>query len=334
MTSSTGPNTSGAESFAGFGKFVPGFDFLQNLVAQTAANAAQNSPAAAQSIPGLGSWIAPTLNVEELDRRIKELKTVQFWLDQNATALKATITALEVQKMTLSTLKDMNFSMTEVANAFKIKVPGAPEVAGASASDKSKSFAGLEIPATIFGHPAAEAQTNAAQAQPTAQPENAAAPADASISRVDPMQWWGALTQQFQSIAADAIKDVAQKAATAPVGMPAEPVSGPVVQGNSLADQAMAAMAASREALAQSTRKTLEDGAALMGKSLKQSAWPMPGAAVAVKKAVKKPAAKPVTSSAASPRAKATAPKPALAVLKKAPAKSIAKPSAARKTLR
>ena len=334
MTSSTSPNTGGAEGFAGFGKFVPGFDFLQNLVAQTAANAAQNSPASAQSMPGLGSWIAPTLNVEELDRRIKELKTVQFWLDQNATALKATITALEVQKMTLSTLKDMNFSMTEVANAFKIKVPGAPEAAGASASDKSKLFAGLEIPATIFGHPAAEAQTNAAQAQPTAQPENAAAPADASVSRVDPMQWWGALTQQFQSIAADAMKDVAQKAATAPVGMPADPVSGPVVQGNSLADQAMAAMAASREALAQSTRKTLEDGAALMGKSLKQSAWPMPDAAVAVKKAVKKPAAKAVTSSAASPRAKATALKPASAALKKAPAKSAAKPSATRKTLR
>ena len=338
MTSSTSPNTGGAEGFAGFGKFVPGFDFLQNLVAQTTANAVQNSPAAAQSMPGLGSWIAPTLNVEELDRRIKELKTVQFWLDQNATALKATITALEVQKMTLSTLKDMNFSMTEVANAFKIKVPGAPEAAGASASDKSKLFAGLEIPATIFGHPAAEVQTNAAQAQPaaqpTAQPANAAAPADASASRVDPMQWWGALTQQFQSIAADAMKDVAQKAATAPVGMPADPVSGPVAQGNSLADQAMAAMAASRKALAQSTRKTLEDGSALMGKSLKQSSWPMPGAAVAVKKAVKKPAAKPVTSSTASPRAKATAPKPASAALKKAPVKSAAKPSATRKTLR
>ena len=148
------------------------------------------------------------------------------------------------------------------------------------------------------------------------------------------MQWWGALTQQFQSIAADAMKDVAQKAAPAPVGMPADPVPGPVAQGNSLADQAMAAMAASREALAQSTRKTLQDGAALMGKSLKQSAWPVPGAAVAVKKAIKKPAAKPAISSTASPRAKPVAPKPASAVLKKAPAKSTAKPSAARKPLR
>ena len=97
----------------GFGKFVPGFDFLQNL----AKGATQNIP----QMPNLGNWVAPTLNVEELDKRIDELKAVQFWLDQNAMALKATIQALEVQKMTLATLKGMNFNMGDVANAFKLK---------------------------------------------------------------------------------------------------------------------------------------------------------------------------------------------------------------------
>ena len=97
----------------GFGKFVPGFDFLQNL----AKGASQNIP----QLPNLGNWVAPTLNVEELDKRIEELKAVQFWLDQNAMALKATIQALEVQKMTLATLKGMNFNMGDVANAFKLK---------------------------------------------------------------------------------------------------------------------------------------------------------------------------------------------------------------------
>jgi hypothetical protein len=72
-------------------------------------------------MPNLGNWVAPTLNVEELDKRIEELKAVQFWLDQNAMALKATIQALEVQKMTLATLKGMNFNMGDVANAFKLK---------------------------------------------------------------------------------------------------------------------------------------------------------------------------------------------------------------------
>ncbi|MGH8822632.1 MAG: PhaM family polyhydroxyalkanoate granule multifunctional regulatory protein, partial [Rhodoferax sp.] len=97
----------------GFGKLIPGFDFLQTL----AKGATQNIP----QLPNLGNWVAPTLNVEELEKRIDELKAVQFWLDQNAMALKATIQALEVQKMTLATLKGMNFNVGDVANAFKLK---------------------------------------------------------------------------------------------------------------------------------------------------------------------------------------------------------------------
>jgi len=110
----------------GFGKFVPGFDFLQNL-SQTASKAAP----AAGGIPGMSNWVAPTLSVEEIDKRIQELKAVQFWLEQNGTALKATIQALEVQKMTLTTLQGMNVSMADLAKAFTVKPPeaAAPEPA-------------------------------------------------------------------------------------------------------------------------------------------------------------------------------------------------------------
>src|SRR6185436_3981763 len=97
----------------GFAKLVPGFDFLQNL----AKGASQSLP----QLPNLSNWIAPTLNVEELEKRITELKAVHFWLDQNSKALGATIQALEVQKMTLATLQGMNFSMGELANALKLK---------------------------------------------------------------------------------------------------------------------------------------------------------------------------------------------------------------------
>ncbi|RYY94256.1 MAG: hypothetical protein EOO24_25130, partial [Comamonadaceae bacterium] len=97
-----------------FANFVPGFDFLKNL----AAGGAGGTPGAVPGLPGLASWVAPTLSVEEVDKRIQELKTVQFWLDQNLNALKATIQALEVQKMTLSTLKGMNVRMEDLANSF------------------------------------------------------------------------------------------------------------------------------------------------------------------------------------------------------------------------
>ena len=206
-------DSSSNSSFAGFGKFVPGFDFLQNLATQAtqaAGSAAQKIP----QLPNLGNWVAPTINVEELDRRIDELKAVQFWLDQNATALKATIQALEVQKMTLATLKGMNFNMGDVANAFKLKV--ADTVAGGvqRAADKAKTFSGLEIPASIFqaGNNtqqqtgSTENSTNEVDAKETAK-----APAVGGV--VDPMQWWGALTQQFQAIAADAMKEAAKKTA-------------------------------------------------------------------------------------------------------------------------
>jgi hypothetical protein len=167
----------------GFGKFVPGFDFLQNI----AKGASQALPA----MPQLSNWIAPTLSVEELDKRIGELKAVHFWLEQNSKALAATVQALEVQKMTLATLKGMNFNMGEVANALKLK-----------AADSMLGGAEKLTEATA-------ATTKASRKKPAAKAAaKTAAPKDVS-GVVDPMQWWGALTQQFQQIAANAMKDAA-----------------------------------------------------------------------------------------------------------------------------
>ena len=162
------------QQHSGFGQFIPGFDFLQNL----AKGGAQAMP----QMPGLSNWIAPTLNVEELDKRIGELKAVRFWLDQNATAVGATIQALEVQKMTLATLQGMNVRMADLAESMKLK-PDAPAAAA----------------------PAAKAATAAKGAGGAdGQPDQAKV--------VDPVQWWGALTQQFQQIAATAMQEVAATA--------------------------------------------------------------------------------------------------------------------------
>ena len=176
-------------TFPDFGKLVPGFDFLKNLTQQAAASPPPGMP----GMPGmaqLGGWVAPTLNVEELDKRITELKAVQFWLDQNASALKATIQALEVQKMTLVALQGMNVNMNEMAQAFTARMPGAAAAAPAPA------------PA-----PAAAA---AAAAAPEAEADSATKPAE-TPGAVDPLQWWGALTQQFQHIASSAMKEAAAR---------------------------------------------------------------------------------------------------------------------------
>ena len=170
---------------SGFGKFVPGFDFLQNLGKGTPQQ---------QAVPNLSSWVAPTLNVEELDKRIGELKAVSFWLDQNAKALAATIQALELQKMTLATLKGMNFNMAEIANALKLTPAG-----GAPAGDGSVAGAAKDAVAK------ARAKKNATPAT-----DNGHVGKTASGGVVDPLQWWGALTTQFQEIAAGAMREAAK----------------------------------------------------------------------------------------------------------------------------
>ena len=175
-----------------FGKIVPGFDFLQNLT----TSAVSGASAAIPQLPGMGSWVAPTLSVEELDKRIDELKAVQFWLDQNAMALKATIQALEVQKMTLATLKSMNFNIGELANAFKFKAtePSASKVQKVAEKVAEKA---VDVDAPV-----------AALKAVGETPDAAATPASVPVAGViDPVQWWGSLTQQFQNIAAAAMKE-------------------------------------------------------------------------------------------------------------------------------
>ena len=167
-----------------FSKFVPGFDFLQSLTQ------GKSNP-----LPGPAAWVAPTLDPKELDKRIEELKAVQFWLDQNATALKATIQALEVQKMTLATLKGMNLDVDAMAKAF-------------------------QFPTAAPAAPAAKAPPQP-EAPPAAEPSPAKKPFEdafkaSATPAVDPVQLWTSLTQQFQQIAAGAMQEVAKQAAKAP----------------------------------------------------------------------------------------------------------------------
>ena len=311
-------------SFPDFGRLVPGFDFLQNLTKQ-AAGVSQAVP----QLPNLANWIAPTLNVEELDKRVQELKAVQFWLDQNAAALKATIQALEVQKMTLATLKGMNFNMGDLANAFKLKVGDSVAGGVQQVADKAKSFAGLDIPPSTYAAEKAEAaavqdagdaakasidtssRAKGSTAKP-AKPAEPAAPAPAGLA--DPMQWWGALTQQFQAIAANAMQEAAKNTA---MDMTKTMAKDAVKTATSIGSGLAKNMAAT-------TSKTIADGArAAMGTAL-GSVWPKPGLAksaataapapggsrkaAASRKAVDKPQTKPATRKIVARKSAATKP--------------------------
>lgn len=200
-----------------FGQMLPGFDFLQKLAA---SGAGATGPAA---------WALPTVDVEELDKRITELKAVQFWLEQNLVALKATVQALEVQKMTLTALRSMNLGMGEIAKAFALSTEEAADAAeGAVPAEETAAPGGHDASSWPYSRDEAAAQEEppapAAEAEPTPRPARAAKRAsragaatrqaavdpEAAAAVTDPMLWWGALTQQFQQIATEALQEAAR----------------------------------------------------------------------------------------------------------------------------
>ncbi len=145
--------------------------------------------AASSAIPNLGgqgtsassNWTMPTLDPEELDKRIQDLKTVQFWLEQNARMIGMTIQTLEVQRMTLETLKGMKVPLDAIRESLKVR------------------------PQDIS--PAPTATPEEPEAPPTASaPGSEAASAPAADGPVNPMQWWSTLTEQFSHLAQQAVQ--------------------------------------------------------------------------------------------------------------------------------
>ncbi len=254
--------------FSAFSQYIPGFDFLQNLARQATGVTPGLQPQAG-TMPALGHWVAPTFSVEEIDKRIQDLRAVAFWLEQNGKALAATIQALEVQKMTLATLENMNLSLQDVAESFKMK------------------------PA-----PAAQAsQAAEPPVQPAAEPEQAG-PA------VDPMQWWNSLTEQFAGIASNALQDMAGQAAKAAEQM-AQTVQAGAEAAEKLAEQAREEaerMAEQVREAAQATAETVAESAVARKRSTPASQEAVAKKAPARKVAAKKssPAAKKASASARS----------------------------------
>lgn len=128
------------------------------------------------SIPGLA---APTLSVDELDKKINELKAVESWLNLNATMLRSSIQALEVQRGTISALKSMGQSLAAA-------VQQAPHNDPFAHLDKPKPPKPVEPP-----KPAAETKP-AADARPATD-----AAGTAASQMANPAAWWNLLQEQF-----------------------------------------------------------------------------------------------------------------------------------------
>jgi hypothetical protein len=154
------------------------------------------------SLPGLA---APTLSLNDLDKKLADLKAVEAWLNLNVAMLRGTIQALEVQRGTIATLKSMGASMAEAMSQ-----PGADQKSILAASPFSAFF---NAPGAETAKPAS-AKPEAAKESGAAEPP-AGAGAAASPFMPDPTLWWNLLQDQFQQALGSALGPEAMQNATA-----------------------------------------------------------------------------------------------------------------------
>lgn len=175
------------------------------------------------SVPGMGmpGITAPTMSVEELDKKISDLKAVEAWLNLNTSMLRGSIQALEVQRGTIATLKSMGASL-----AAAITQPGASE---------KTVFESVPYASAFFQQaaPAAPAPAPKPAPAPAPAPEPAAAVPDdagnqAAAQLANPSAWWNLLQDQFKQAVSTAMSPDAAGAAAASFGQgsKAKPAAG------------------------------------------------------------------------------------------------------------
>lgn len=94
MQNSSMPNMTGA------GAMTDTLEFVKNLWGGMA-------------VPGM---TAPTLSVDDLDKKITDLKAVEAWLALNSSMVRGTIQALEVQRGTLAALQSMGEAFAKASS--------------------------------------------------------------------------------------------------------------------------------------------------------------------------------------------------------------------------
>jgi|GEM_PF-439393 len=168
----------------------------------TVGGIAQFAQGLPQSLPGS---IVPTLDLDELDRRIADLRAVEQWLALNGNMLHATIQSLEVQRNTIATLKNLGGSVLSTitrSGGAAAADAGAEMVRQAQARTAARRRAALSQPA-----PAAPAAT---PRRPRSKSAKKTAAAARAAMPIDPAAWWNMLHEQFARVAAVAAAEAAR----------------------------------------------------------------------------------------------------------------------------
>jgi hypothetical protein len=100
-------------------EFNQSLEMFKTMWGQGAAGQAGQFPFTTDASKAAGGFGAafPGLDVEELEKRIKDLKSVENWLNLNLNILKSTIQGLEVQHATMMALKSFGDAVSAAGAA-------------------------------------------------------------------------------------------------------------------------------------------------------------------------------------------------------------------------
>lgn len=88
---------------------------------------------------------APTMSLEELDKRIQELKSVEAWLNVNISMLHNTVQALEIQRATIATLHSLSSTMAQTMQGSDLNVEKVDKDQQGGDDKKNKEDASAEV---------------------------------------------------------------------------------------------------------------------------------------------------------------------------------------------
>ena len=176
------------------------------------------------TMPGMPPLPGAGMSVEDLDKKIADLKAVEAWLTLNQNMLHGTIQALEIQRGTLATLKAMGDSMAQAM--------GQTKVGESTVAPFAQFFAQMAQTAT----PPAQTPPTPTPPPPPAPDAAQAAPDAAGAAMPAAVAWWNLLQDQFRHAVASTIPAEGAaaaddaNAADAPPAAPDAPLDEPAAR--------------------------------------------------------------------------------------------------------
>lgn len=210
-------------NFPGMSAMTDSLDFVKTLwgsMGIPGMNMPGMNAGAGMKMPGMGipGMVMPTLSVEEINKKIADLKAVENWLTLNMNMLRGTIQALEVQAATISTLQTMSESFAASMQPAAKDRPGSEQGSGHASAQSFPYGNGNGVGNGVRNGSAADAASGGARAngvpEPTGQDQSDAASLTAPL--MNAAAWWNMLQDQFKQAVGNAMTEMPKPVESAP----------------------------------------------------------------------------------------------------------------------